>query len=137
MSHSHLSSREKSTGCLRVTGAPTTYRFRSRRADLYLRKLDCVDGWLDRFSAEIILATSRFQHERGIGGGVAEIGIHHGKLFLLLYLATNSDETAVAIDVFDQQFLNVDGSGRGDKARFLRHATRVAGDLSGISMIEA
>ena len=60
-------------------------------------------------------------------GGVAEIGGHHGKSFAALALlnldaaAGGDDEhahRAVAIDVFDDQLLNTDGSGEGDLETF-------------------
>ncbi|HEV2069230.1 MAG TPA: hypothetical protein VGR26_05515 [Acidimicrobiales bacterium] len=34
-------------------------------------------------------------------GSVGEIGVHHGKLFLLAYLASRRDEAAFAVDVFE------------------------------------
>jgi hypothetical protein len=111
-------------------------RFPERAADDYLRHLNKVEGWLHGLSAEVILAISQFQRELGISGSVAEIGIHHGKLFFLLYLSTAEDETAVAIDVFDHQELNLDKSGHGDKSIFLRHAARFSRDLLGLSIVE-
>jgi len=58
--------------------------------------------------------------------GVAEIGVHHGKLFILLYLLGSQHETAVAIDLFSQQHLNVDHSGAGDLERFKQNLRRHA-----------
>lgn len=62
----------------------------------------------------------------GIAGGVAEIGVHHGKLFILLYLLGENGESAVAIDLFSHQELNIDRSGQGDlevlKQNLRRHA---------------
>ncbi len=112
-------------------------RFSDQATEDYLRRLRRVDGWLDPFSAELIRATARFQHERGIRGGVGEIGVYHGKLLLLLYLSTRDDEAALAIDIFEQQHLNPDGSGAGaSKNEFLRHARRIAPDLPGLVILE-
>ena len=57
-----------------------------------------VDGWLHSEAARTIPALVERQRTLGVSGGVAEIGVHHGKLFILLYLL--SREKAVAIDLF-------------------------------------
>jgi hypothetical protein len=80
-----------------------------------------VDGWLRTEAALVIAALSERQHALGVGGGVAEIGVHHGKLFILLYLLSRAPEKALAIDLFADQHLNVDLSGRGDLATFRRN----------------
>ncbi len=111
-------------------------RFDLATSERYLQRLGGVQGWLDDFSARVLLELARFQTAQGMRGGVAEIGVHHGKLFLLLYLATQEGEPALAIDVFGLQHLNVDKSGRGDKAVFLRHVDRLAGTREGLTLIE-
>jgi hypothetical protein len=111
-------------------------RFPPSAADSYIRRLNNVHGWLDRFSADVILATARFQHELGHSGNVAEIGVHHGKLFFVLYLSIAENEQAVAVDIFGRQHLNLDNSGCGDKTIFLRHAARLAPQLPGLKIIE-
>jgi len=54
------------------------------------------------------------------------VGVHHGKLFILLYLLGRESEKAVAIDLFEDQHLNVDRSGSGDLAKFRRNLERHA-----------
>lgn len=85
-----------------------------------------MKGWLLPGAARAIVLLSAEQQRASLSGGVAEIGVHHGKLFILLYLLTSKDETAVAIDLFSHQDLNVDGSGAGDLARFKRNLDRHA-----------
>ena len=85
-----------------------------------------VDGWLRTEAALVIAALSERQHALGVAGGIAEIGVHHGKLFILLYLLSRTPERAVAIDLFADQHLNVDQSGSGDLARFRRNLLRHA-----------
>lgn len=85
-----------------------------------------VDGWLRNEAAWIIAALAERQRSIGIAGGVAEIGVHHGKLFILLYLLSQAPEKAVAIDLFEDQHLNVDKSGSGDLAKFRRNLDRYA-----------
>jgi hypothetical protein len=85
-----------------------------------------VDGWLHTEAAVALVALSECQRALGVDGGVAEIGVHHGKLFILLYLLSREPEKAVAIDLFSDQHLNVDLSGSGDLARFRRNMERHA-----------
>jgi len=55
-----------------------------------------------------------------------EIGVHHGRLFILLALLTRDDEYALAVDLFDMQDRNVDRSGAGDIAVFRANLARYA-----------
>jgi hypothetical protein len=71
------------------------------------------------------------QRSHSVHGGVAEIGIHHGKFFLMLNAVCDADELSYAIDLFDQQELNIDFSGAGNRkifeanlAKFDRHGGR-------------
>jgi Methyltransferase domain len=54
-------------------------------------------------------------------GGVCEIGIHHGRFFILLNSLTQIEDRSFAVDVFENQNLNVDNSGRGSKDIFKRN----------------
>lgn len=85
----------------------------------YLRSgLHRVQGWLDESTAVYLSGIEVAQRAEGIVGDIAEIGIHHGKSFLCLCLDLPADQRAVAIDVFDDQSANVDGSGRGNRQIF-------------------
>lgn len=95
-----------------------------------------VAGWLAPESARIIAALGRAQTAAGVGGGVAEIGIHHGKLFILLALLRQPGEGALAIDIFARQDLNRDASGQGDKEIFLGHLARFGCDPATVAIIE-
>lgn len=111
-------------------------RFQLAAAERYLDRMGNVQGWLNAFSGRVILELSRFQTQIGARGAVAEIGVHHGKLFLVLFLSTQHDEPAIAIDVFGLQHLNLDKSGRGDKDIFLGNVDRIAGLRDGLAIIE-
>ncbi|MDX1888200.1 class I SAM-dependent methyltransferase [Mycolicibacterium sp. 050158] len=63
------------------------------------------------------------QRSHHVVGAVAEIGVHHGKLFTALNLLQENG-SSVAIDVFGEQHLNVDNSGRGDLGIFQRNIAR-------------
>ena len=75
-----------------------------------------VDGWLHPTSAAAIA-------ELGVGGNAAEIGVHHGKLLILLSLLCDH---AYAIDVFDST-RNTDGSGDGNREIFEANMHRYGG----------
>lgn len=94
-----------------------------------------MKGWLSPGAGEAILLLSEEQRRAGVAGGVAEIGVHHGKLFILLYLLGEEGEPAVAVDLFSKQELNVDRSGAGDLDVFRRNLARHA-DLSRLTVHE-
>jgi len=72
---------------------------RRRQLKSYLdHGLRNVSGWLDKRSAKIIAALGDYQSAEGIRGALGEIGVHHGKLFILLDLMRAADETSFAID---------------------------------------
>jgi hypothetical protein len=75
-----------------------------------------ISGWLARLDAEIMASILTAQNEKSLKGSVAEIGVHHGKVFTLLCLGLKDDERAYCIDIFDDQHLNKDNSGRGNRA---------------------
>ncbi len=85
-----------------------------------------VEGWLRTEAALAIAALSERQHALGVEGSTAEIGVHHGKLFILLYLLSRAPERVVAIDLFEDQHLNVDQSGNGELVTFRRNLERHA-----------
>jgi hypothetical protein len=74
-----------------------------------------IQGWLDHRSAVMIAALGTAQHKLGLKGAVGEIGVHHGRLFILLALTAAEDEKIFALDLFENQSLNLDESGRGDR----------------------
>lgn len=96
-----------------------------------------IDGWLEKIAVDAIVKISRLHHAMGVKGPVCEIGVHHGRLFILLHLLTAPDERSVAYDLFDCQEENVDGSGRGN-LKMLRDNLQMAGaDLSRIDIYAA
>ena len=81
-----------------------------------------VGRYSARFGAEI----ARVQATHWFEGSVAEIGVHMGRLFILLKLLAAPHERALAIDVFQDQQLNIDGSGAGNERRFRANLERWA-----------
>ena len=85
-----------------------------------------VEGWLSPTTAAMLAHVLVRQVQQGVAGDVCEIGVHHGKLFIVLANATVAGEASVAVDVFDQQEKNIDRSGRGDRAVFEGHVAAYA-----------
>lgn len=85
-----------------------------------------VGGWLHAEVAAFIVALGDIQRAAEYRGAIGEIGVHHGRLFVLLLLLSSKDEGNFAIDVFEQQHLNTDHSGRGDREIFLSNVGRWA-----------
>ena len=107
-----------------------------RRIKTYLKNGHHVHGWLDRYSAAFIGGLSRIQRDSGMHGAVGEIGVHMGRLFILLKLTTVENERCFALDVFGEQHLNIDHSGFGDRDTFLRNVFQWTGDAD-IAVIQA
>lgn len=96
-----------------------------------------IDGWLTALDARLIRSIGLAQDARGVTGALGEIGVHHGKLFILLYLMLSRGEKAFAVDIFDQQSLNLDDSGKGDLAAFLRNIEKVAGSAEFVELFQS
>jgi Methyltransferase domain len=94
----------------------------------YLNRGQSVHGWLHQYSAAFIADLSRIQRNEGITGAVGEIGVHMGRLFILLKLTATPAEKVFAIDVFSEQHLNVDHSGFGDRNVFLHNVRQWTGN---------
>jgi hypothetical protein len=97
----------------------------------------CVNGWLKREATVLVDLADSVQRDHGVQGGAAEIGIHHGRLFLLLRLLLDRGETAVAIDVFEDQHLNSDQSGRGDRQLFEANVAKYVGTMDRTMVVKA
>ncbi len=91
-----------------------------------------VDGWFERADAEIYYEILACQAAHGVGGALAEIGLHHGKSFIALCLALKDGERAYGIDIFEKQELNLDGSGLGSRAALERNLAGFGVDGSAV-----
>jgi Methyltransferase domain len=97
--------------------AMDTPHFDARKLNDYLKPGgNRVDGWFGVIDAELFRTLLLTQaNEYGVHGSVAEIGVHRGKSFIALCLATRSGERAFCVDIFSDQTLNEDHSGSGDR----------------------
>jgi len=85
----------------------------------------------------MITTVARTQDDLGIRGAVAEIGVHRGKLFILLHLLNSPAGRSVAWDLFSRQDENVDNSGQGDQAVFLSNVERWCGSRERVMSLTA
>jgi hypothetical protein len=93
-----------------------------------------VQGWLTDTAIALIGDIARIQRAHDVAGPVCEIGVHHGRLFILLHHLTNPRERAVGWDLFEHQEQNVDRSGKGDRARLMINLQRHGADMSRIAV---
>jgi hypothetical protein len=86
-----------------------------------------VEGWLGERMSQIVSVLGTIQDNNGVRGNIAEFGVHHGLFLFLLNVLRNEGEQCFAIDVFDSQHLNVDGSGSGSLVAFQSHLDTLMG----------
>lgn len=80
---------------------------------------DKVGGWVDKGVFAYVVMMDRVLQARNVQGGICEIGVHHGRFFIPLNsLCTSEAAISVALDVFEDQNLNIDKSGSGDRQLF-------------------
>lgn len=96
-----------------------------------------VQGWLSETAVALVLALGRLQTLNGVTGPVCEIGVHHGRLFILLHLLTEGDEQSIAWDLVENQDQNIDKSGKGDRAALMENLARHRCDMSRVKVITA
>ena len=91
--------------------------FSNRYIENYMNSgFDNVEGWCNPRVGNIVDFLDSLPLNKI--GGACEIGIHHGKLFLLLNQTIEEQYKSYAIDVFDLQHLNIDRSGDAKKEVF-------------------
>src|SRR4051794_40300813 len=83
-----------------------------------------VAGYTESPAISLLHAVNAAQRKAGIDGPIAEIGVHHGQLFIAMKLLQRAGEAAIAIDLFSDQAGNIDKSGEGNLDRFLQNIDR-------------
>lgn len=97
-----------------------------------------IEGWCSPHLVEFINLIDNVQRCHDALGGVAEIGVHHGKFFLMLEQFVDQNYTSYAIDVFDDQHLNIDQSGYGSLEIFNQNVEKYRSQNGGkIEVIRA
>jgi len=85
---------------------------------------DTIDGWCDPFLWQVLAPLHDAQEALGASGPVAEIGVHHGKLLIGLMKTKGKAAGNLAIDAFDLQQFNLDGSGEGSMEKLQANLAR-------------
>lgn len=92
---------------------------------IYQREaFDALNGWVAPGAIPLLGAVDTIQRWLGATGGVMEIGIFQGRFFIALNGLVESTDRSLAIDLFAEQEMNIDGSGRGDRAVFEANLAR-------------
>jgi hypothetical protein len=94
------------------------------------RSMKSVHGFLSSLDAQVIEALLLHQREANIAGHLCEIGVHHGRLFLMLALARQRGERALAIDLFEDDPMNANTEHAGRDGALFKNAQRLRIELS-------
>ena len=94
---------------------------------LSYKKIKSISGWLGRTDFEIFKQLLNGQQGSNCLGSLTEIGVHHGKSFVVM-AACSGDAKLYAIDIFENQEKNIDNSGSGDREKFLQNLRRFSID---------
>ena len=89
-----------------------------------------VKGFLTSLDALTIQALLTYQCEKSIRGDLCEIGVHHGRLFLMLALARRTGERAIAIDLFEDDSYNANTDHAGRDTALFENARRLGIEFS-------
>jgi len=92
--------------------------------------METVPGFLTPLDAELISTLLSYQDENNIKGHLCEIGVHHGRLFLMLALVRRAGERALAIDLFEDDAMNVNTQHAGRDRALFANARRLGIEVS-------
>jgi hypothetical protein len=101
------------------------------------RKIYSINGYLKSLDARLIVALAGWQSRNKIKGGLAEIGVHHGKLFFLLALSRQIGEKSIAIDLFEDDEMNASTRFAGRNRAFSTHAASLNVALDSTEVLKA
>ncbi len=86
-----------------------------------------VEGWVNKYMPEVVRFAVEMMKIYGVQPRSAgEIGVHHGRFFLVLEELCDEVGYCDAYDVFEDQFRNLDGSGCGSEKKFLANVEAYA-----------
>lgn len=94
--------------------------------------MHAVEGWVQKDLIHALAIVQEFHEQQNIHGHMVEIGVHHGKFALALDTLRSPGEKLMGIDIFDDQHLNIDGSGRGSREIWDGHLVRLSHEPSSV-----
>ena len=77
-----------------------------------------VEGWLGDRMSRFVDMLGALLEAHNVRGHLVELGVHHGLFLFLLNALRNDGEKCFAIDLFEEQQLNIDNSGCGSFQMF-------------------
>ncbi len=109
-----------------------------RELQFYLSHFQEIEGWgVDELLIRVFRQLDSLQKEWGVSGSVMEIGVHHGRTFILLDLLRRKGELSLAIDLFEtMQEFNLDQSGSGNRKFFQDNLEKYLPDVSCVRIIQ-
>jgi hypothetical protein len=78
-----------------------TQRMKADLRKFIFDDLQTVEGYLDPPDALVFLSLLQAQSDKGLNGGVAEIGVFYGRSYFLFKKLCNGGDKVLAIDLFD------------------------------------
>lgn len=97
-----------------------------------------VEGWVEPEMMSVVFSVDAFQRRRNFQGGALEIGVHHGRFFIALANLVDDDQPLVAVDIFEDQKLNIDKSGSGNRDQFLTNIRKFSNKAAeSVSLVAA
>jgi hypothetical protein len=88
--------------------------------------LNQIEGWVDRRLLDYMVLIGDIQKLLGVTGNIAEIGVFNGRFLLSMAHLAAPQEKCVAIDLFEEQKFNIDGSSPGAPKDFDANWARFA-----------
>jgi hypothetical protein len=92
--------------------------------------METVQGYMSSLDAHLIANLLSYQNENNIRGHLCEIGVHHGRLFLMLALARRAGERALGIDLFEDDEINANTHHAGRDSALFANARRLGIELA-------
>jgi len=124
-----------------VSQAENSSSLQLERLDTYLSRIDEVEGWVDNRIFKPLKDLSELQNKLSVSGNILEIGVYRGRFFLAIDCLRRENEKSLAIDIFDDQFLNIDSSGvtgnESAEGLFLSNVATQSFDSTNVSHIKA
>lgn len=108
----------------------------NKLAAYYKEGFSKVEGWVQPGALSALEALNTCIPAEDNECGVCEIGVHHGKFFLAM-LACAGSKASLAIDIFEDQNLNLDRSGSGSIAQFENNIAQFSPTYSNVSTMRA
>ena len=98
-----------------------------------LALMEEIGGFVNWPTYAAFAVVAAAQRAAGVWGSVGEIGVHHGRSFILAALLSRADEPLFALDLFEElQAKNVDQSGSGSYEALARNMARVGLNASAV-----